>query len=130
MVKFLSSLNDSELFWSYAQIIFPACFAGQGVLRQDGTMAGWNLMTLQVLQEIICRTQKFDKLGTKESSHKAFFGSYYKTLLRNDLVQRDCVLETVSRIYPSLIFASNTRQKLLYLALLSNIRLGLNTLAA
>ncbi len=31
LVKFLSSFNDSELYWSYAMAIFPPSKASQGV---------------------------------------------------------------------------------------------------
>ncbi len=37
--KFLSLSNDSELYWSYAQIIFPAGLADQGGHNKDATMA-------------------------------------------------------------------------------------------
>jgi hypothetical protein len=30
LFKFLSSSNDSELYWSSSEIIFPACFTSQG----------------------------------------------------------------------------------------------------
>jgi hypothetical protein len=42
LVKFLSSSNDSELNWSYAQIIFPASFASRVGLSKDATMARWS----------------------------------------------------------------------------------------
>ncbi len=42
LVKFLSSTNDSELHWSYAQVIFQAGFADQGNLNKDATMARWS----------------------------------------------------------------------------------------
>jgi hypothetical protein len=42
LVKFLSLLNDSELNWSYAQIIFKIGEAVQGGLSKDATMARWS----------------------------------------------------------------------------------------
>ncbi len=39
MVKFLSLWNDSELYWSHAQIIFTAC---KRDLNKDATMAIWS----------------------------------------------------------------------------------------
>jgi hypothetical protein len=39
LVKHLSSLNDSELYWIFAQIIFSGGFAGKGGLSKDATMA-------------------------------------------------------------------------------------------
>jgi hypothetical protein len=37
-VKFLSLSNDSELYWTNAQIIFLAGFAGQWGFNKDATM--------------------------------------------------------------------------------------------
>jgi hypothetical protein len=45
LVKSFSLLNDSELYWSYAQIIFLTGEAGQGGLNKDATMARWSLVT-------------------------------------------------------------------------------------
>ncbi len=45
LVKFLSLLNDSELYWSYGQIIFLTGEAGQGGLSKDATMARRSLVT-------------------------------------------------------------------------------------
>ncbi len=42
LVKFLSSSNDLELYWSYAQIIFLAGFPSQKESKQDATMARWS----------------------------------------------------------------------------------------
>ncbi len=41
-VKNLTSLNDSELYYSYAQIIFLADKVGQGVINKDATIATWS----------------------------------------------------------------------------------------
>ncbi len=37
--KFLSLSNDSELYWSYAQIIYLTGFASHTGLNKDATMA-------------------------------------------------------------------------------------------
>jgi hypothetical protein len=42
LVKFLGSLNDSELCWRYAHIIFPAASASQGGLNKNTTVARSN----------------------------------------------------------------------------------------
>ena len=49
LVKFLSSLNDSELYQSYAQTIFPAGFVGPEV----------SIRTLQWLDEARWPTKYF-----------------------------------------------------------------------
>jgi hypothetical protein len=40
--KFLSLLNDSEPYFSYAQIIYPVGLADQGGPNKDATMARWS----------------------------------------------------------------------------------------
>jgi hypothetical protein len=42
LVKFLSLSNDSELHWSYAQIIFPSWIHRPGCLNEGATIARWS----------------------------------------------------------------------------------------
>ncbi len=42
LVKFLTLSNDLELCWSYAQVLFPTGFLGQGGPNKDATMARWS----------------------------------------------------------------------------------------
>jgi hypothetical protein len=42
LVKFLTLSNDLELCWSYAQVLFPNGFLGQGGPDKDATMARWS----------------------------------------------------------------------------------------
>ncbi len=58
----MSSANDSELYWSYAHIIFPAGFASQGVSIE---MLQWldGARRPPIFLEIIRKSKKFDELG-------------------------------------------------------------------
>jgi hypothetical protein len=42
LAKSFSLLNDSELYWSYGQIIFLTGEAVQGGLSKDTSMARWS----------------------------------------------------------------------------------------